>query len=66
MKLYAKIKAGRGGREAVKGDDLELITSLSHQNKHVYQVEYRSIGANCYQLQIWKNTTLIFKDDNIK
>lgn len=33
MKLYAKIQASRGGREAVKGDDDVITVSLFVGNK---------------------------------
>lgn len=53
MKLYAKIQAGRGGREAVKGDDNELIITVSKGNNVIGKLEYYIINDK-YRL-LWNN-----------
>jgi len=49
MKLYAKIQASRGGREAVKGDDIQLNLYLSQGNKKEYYIGYTSEGIMVYK-----------------
>lgn len=50
MKLYAKIQAGRGGREAVKGDDSQLDITLSYGNNTIGLLEYYTLSNGSYRL----------------
>ena len=46
MKLYAKISAHRGGREAVKGDDTRLLIDLNYGNQKIGTIGFYSINSD--------------------